>query len=112
MLDPTHAALIMGIAKNLKGETEVAVYSDYLQEIGSPGWLIVKSYPVWNWAVWSAPYSLSRDRTSYYGRRTPVKPEMWSLPWIGGKVTIDKFTTRQDYITRWILEAYAEGRVQ
>lgn len=101
-MDDTEKALLKKIAENLNQQTVINAYSDYLQEIGNPGWLIVKAY---NPKVWSLPCPI--NSWSDYGKWRRV----WRLPWLVGRVEIDYSSNWRTRLKK-ILNLYAEGKTQ
>ena len=97
-----HAALLRGIAKNTNDKLAQKVYADWLQERGNPGWLIVLSFPIQEWAV--------RQRPSWG----------YKIPWLEGEVYAEGMLSALGYTKRtnafyrikYILNAYADGRVE
>ncbi len=119
ILDSTHSALLRGIAKNLKDQVAIGVYADYLQEIGSGGVLIVRHYPIKDWPVWLNPERASarrwKSKRAWLGvekgySRKPYQ-NIWSLPWLEGRVVFETWHEQGSSRIKQILMAYAEGRV-
>lgn len=64
-------------------------------------------YPVWEWIL---PADPAHNRSSW-GKLSEWTSE-WKLPFLDGVVRIGKQTTNFRTITKAVLNAYAEGRVQ
>ena len=103
-IDSEHAALLRGIAKNLKNETARKVYSDWLQEKGDPGWLIVASYPPEDWPIGFYPNDLSKSIKFQRGRGL-----VWKLPWLEGHILYTQFIGNRKSLVKKLLLSYANG---
>lgn len=102
-----HAALLKAIAKNLQEYSAQDAYSDWLQEKGNCGWLIVKNYPPTQWPVWWGDSNRSRNYWSGGIRDA----EYWSLPWLSGFFYHNKRIKQPSSRIKQILLAYADGAV-
>ncbi len=102
-----HAALLRGVAKNMKDRTARQVYADWLQERGNAGWIIVANYPVEQWAVWCGDQP--RVKHAWI---TGYRNERWRLPWLEGEFRHDERLSNPRSRAKTILLAYANGKVK
>lgn len=106
-IDDEHAALLKGLADNTHNPELIRAYSDWLQENGSPGWLIVNNWPIWEWSRYvkyqDLPSTLKNDR-SFWGSGSA-----FAIPWLPGVVEISRTSHHLQRIKR-VLTEYAEGR--
>jgi len=101
-----HAALLLGVAKNLRNLTAQQVYADWLQERGNCGWLIVAEYPAKDWP------RFVEGQTGWWQQRRGKCWEVWRLPWLQGQVRLNLWTKNAPQRLKLILKAYAEGEVE
>lgn len=105
-IDPEHSLMLRAVAHNTSDLTAQRAYSDFLQERGNPGWMIVASYPISDWPVWVT------GKTGWWTERVgQVCTEVWKLPWLPGAVRFDKWVKQPRSRIKQILIAYADGRV-
>ncbi len=96
-----HAALLRALARNTNDKGAQRAYSDWLQERGNPGWLIVVSYPITQWFVKICITEPDSEEYPYYG---------YQLPWLAGWADYRSIGNPRSRI-KYILEAYANGKV-
>jgi uncharacterized protein (TIGR02996 family) len=102
-----HAALLRAIAANTNNLEVQEQYSDWLQERGSGGWLIVLEWPCWDWCKvlgWRDHEELCQKIKLEYPQ------EAYRIPWLEGAVKIEGSTNVRVRAKR-VLTAYADGKV-
>lgn len=104
-IDAEHAALLRGVARNLKDATARKVYADWLQERGNAGWMVVAYYPVEQWPVWVG------DRPRAKNPWSVDASEHWRLPWLAGEFHRKERLPNPKSRVKTILLAYASGEV-
>ncbi len=105
-----HAALLKRIARHPEDRHCRKVYADWLQERGDIGWLIVDSYHPYSWPVeYHTVTRMQWDRK--YNGGSSGTDRLFGVPWLEGKVLIPPYQNFK-IVTRWILEAYAEGKAK
>ena len=106
-INDEHAALLKGLADNTNSTELIRAYSDYLQENGSVGYLVVNHWPIWEWSRYvkyqDLPPTLKSDR-SFWGSHST-----FLIPWLPGVVEISRTSHHLQRIKR-VLTEYAEGR--
>jgi uncharacterized protein (TIGR02996 family) len=109
-------ALLKAVAKNLNDRAATAAYSDWLQDQGNAGWVVVANYPVDQWAIMTGgavPSWWARHLNRQEGKaRGSGYPTTWRLPWLEGEVTLPEWKEQPRHRTKAILTEYAEGRAK
>lgn len=97
-LDDTHKGLLLALSRNTNDKGAILAYSDFLMEIGSPGWIITRNYRLHDWPLYH------RDTGANYG---------YKLCWLDGYVPYDyRLSNHHLRRAKYVLKAYAEGNVQ